>query len=142
MHSLRQARHDAVKRCGDAKYAALNSELAQREIAAILRSDLTLIISESEMALLTEHYGVPKAQLYYHPLVVGPTPSYATTFEGVHISFISEISVMLPIGTQFYTLSKRSGPLLKKRFPMQSFTFTVPTLLKRRHSCITTNKVF
>ncbi len=81
MHSLRQARHDAVKRCGDAKYAALNSELAQREIAAILRSDLTLIISESEMALLTEHYGVPKAQLYYHPLVVGPTPSYSTTFE-------------------------------------------------------------
>ena len=81
MHSLRQARHDAVKRCGDAKYAALNSELAQREIAAILRSDLTLIISESEMALLTEHYGVPKSQLYYHPLVVGPTPSYSTTFE-------------------------------------------------------------
>ena len=81
MHSLRQARHDAVKRCGDAKYAALNSELAQREIAAILRSDLTLIISEFEMALLTEHYGVPKSQLYYHPLVVGPTPSYSTTFE-------------------------------------------------------------
>lgn len=81
MHSLRQARHDAVKRCGDAKYAALNSELAQREIAAILRSDLTLIISESEMALLTEHYGVPKSQLYYHPLVVGPAPSYSTTFE-------------------------------------------------------------
>lgn len=81
MHSLRQARHDAVKRCGDAKYAELNSELAQREIAAIIRSDLTLIISESEMALLTEHYGVPKSQLYYHPLVVGPTPSYATTFE-------------------------------------------------------------
>jgi glycosyltransferase involved in cell wall biosynthesis len=81
MHSLRQARHDAVKRCGDAKYAALNSELAQREIAAIIRSDLTLIISESEMALLTEHYGVPKSQLYYHPLVVGPTPSYSTTFE-------------------------------------------------------------
>lgn len=81
LHSLRQARHEAVKQDNDARLAQLNSELAQREVAAILRSDLTLIISKREMALLTEHYGVPRTQLQYHPLVVGKTPPITLPFE-------------------------------------------------------------
>ncbi len=81
LHSLRQARHEAVKQDNDARLAQLNSELAQREVAAILRSDLTLVISKREMALLTEHYGVPRAQLQYHPLVVGKTPLVTLPFE-------------------------------------------------------------
>lgn len=81
LHSLRHARHEAVKKHGDASLAHLHSELAQREIASIIRSDLTLVISKKEMALLTEHYGVPLAQLQYHPLVVGPSISSAPSFE-------------------------------------------------------------
>ncbi len=81
LHSLRHARHEAVKKHGDASLAHLHSELAQREIASILRSDLTLVISKKEMALLTEHYGVSLAQLQYHPLVVGPSISSAPSFE-------------------------------------------------------------
>jgi glycosyltransferase involved in cell wall biosynthesis len=81
LHSLRHARHEAVKKQGDASLAHLHSELAQREIASIIRSDLTLVISKKEMALLTEHYGVPLAQLQYHPLVVGPSISSAPSFE-------------------------------------------------------------
>lgn len=81
LHSLRHARHEAVKKHGDASLAHLHTELAQREIASIIRSDLTLVISKKEMALLTEHYGVPLAQLQYHPLVVGPSISSAPSFE-------------------------------------------------------------
>ncbi len=81
LHSLRQARHQAVKQCGDASLAQLNNELAQREIAAVLRSDLTLVISENEIDLLTEYYGVPRRQLQYHPLVVGKPISPGLPFE-------------------------------------------------------------
>ncbi|NDV89985.1 glycosyltransferase [Alteromonas sp. 345S023] len=80
LHSLRQARHEAVKRTGDAADADLSSLLAQREVAAILRSDITLILSKAEMRLLTDFYRVPKQQLYYLPLDVGEvlanTPSF------------------------------------------------------------------
>ncbi|WP_420935798.1 glycosyltransferase [Alteromonas sp. A081] len=74
LHSLRQARHNAVKNSGDASNAELNSELAQREIASILRSDLTLVISHYEKQLLENHYTVPSAQIRLHPLFVKEAP--------------------------------------------------------------------
>ena len=89
IHSLRQARHNAVKMHGDAKLADLNTELAQREIAAILRSDITLVISKHEMQLLTEHYQVPRSQLFYYPLPtdksVPESPSFTERAHFVHI---------------------------------------------------------
>lgn len=101
LHSLRQARHDAVKAqdktlraskeasgspllahiASAAKEADYNSPLAQREIAAILRCDLTLVISRTEYALLTDHYQVPKKQLYYHPLNVAPINDKSPNFD-------------------------------------------------------------
>lgn len=77
LHSLRHARHEAIKREEDAKQADLSSPLAQREIAAILRSDLTLVISRAEYTLLTDFYRVPKEQLFYFPLQM-PHSSIAT----------------------------------------------------------------
>lgn len=117
LHSLRQARHNAVKQSGDAKDAELNSELAQREIAAILRSDLTLIISEPEMALLTEYYGVPKTQLHYHPLVIGESPSYSAAFEArshfVHIGNFRHA----PNWDAVLQLKQNVWPAIKKALP-------------------------
>ncbi|GKT12047.1 MAG: hypothetical protein ISEC1_P1021 [Thiomicrorhabdus sp.] len=43
------------------------SDLAKREIAAIFRCDLTLMISEFEMALLQQQFQVPAQQLCYLP---------------------------------------------------------------------------
>ncbi len=74
LHSLRQARHNAVKQGKSTFEADLNTELAQREVAAILRSDLTLVISKAEYRLLVQHYQVPSSQLRYHPLL----PAYIT----------------------------------------------------------------
>lgn len=80
LHSLRQARLDAVKATGDAQQAEKMSLLAQREIAAILRSDITLIISQAEYTLLTDFYRVPSQQLFYFPLKAGAPLSNAPAF--------------------------------------------------------------
>ena len=54
----------------------LFSEMAQREIAAIYRCDLSLIISEFELQLLTRRFGVDPALLVYCPFMLEPvTPA-------------------------------------------------------------------
>lgn len=67
LHFLRSARQQAFKAGRDLTLQDLHSEQAQREIAAIYRSDLTLIISEAEMQLLTEQFKVPAELLCYCP---------------------------------------------------------------------------
>jgi glycosyltransferase involved in cell wall biosynthesis len=67
LHFLRVARQQAFKAGREVTVQDLHSEQAQREIAAIYRSDLTLIISEAEMQLLTEHFKVPAELLCYSP---------------------------------------------------------------------------
>ena len=68
LHSLRHARHEAVKQGGSARDAELNNTFSQREIAAILRSDISLIISSAEYRLLYDYYQVPDKQLQLFPL--------------------------------------------------------------------------
>ncbi|NVK55348.1 MAG: glycosyltransferase [Alteromonadaceae bacterium] len=68
LHSLRYARHEAVKQGKTAAEACLNTTFSQREIAAILRCDISLIISRPEWELLTEYYQVPAKQLVISPL--------------------------------------------------------------------------
>ncbi len=69
LHSLRQARWDVVKNNLPVEQADKNTVLAQREVASILRSDLTLVISSAEYSLLTSYYQVPDSQLLYFPLL-------------------------------------------------------------------------
>jgi glycosyltransferase involved in cell wall biosynthesis len=77
LHSLREARQTAIKKeiLFDITNPAdisqfLHSDLAIREVAAIFRSDLTLMISPVEIALLIEHFQVPKQQLMYLPFML------------------------------------------------------------------------
>jgi len=69
LHCLRHARHQALKQKRELNRQDLCSELALREIAAIWRCDLTLVISEFELALLQDSYGVPADLLHYLPLL-------------------------------------------------------------------------
>lgn len=69
LHCLRHARHQALKQGRELSRQDLCGEMALREIAAIWRCDLTLVISEFEMALLQDTYGVPGDLLYYLPLL-------------------------------------------------------------------------
>ncbi|MFP3515565.1 glycosyltransferase [Pseudomonas sp. SIMBA_077] len=58
-----------------------DADLAQREIAAIYRSDLNLMISEYEIDLLTEQFHVPNALLHWCPLMVDSVPAEFVPFE-------------------------------------------------------------
>ncbi|HMI08166.1 MAG TPA: glycosyltransferase family 4 protein [Flavobacterium sp.] len=70
LHSLRQARQLAFKENREFSKADLFSDLAKREIASIFRCDISLIISETEMALLQNDFNVNKELLYYLPFMV------------------------------------------------------------------------
>lgn len=75
LHFLREARRKAVK----ANHEDLNlqTDLAKREIAAIYRSDLSLIISAFEYRLLVEAFAVPEAILHYLPFMLEPPTKQA-----------------------------------------------------------------
>ena len=66
LHFLRSARQQAVK---SGTPLALFTELAKREIAAILRCDLSLIISAIEMDILQKQFHINAALLYYLPFL-------------------------------------------------------------------------
>jgi len=66
LHFLRYARQEAVK---TGLPVQLYNDTAKREIAAILRCDLSLIISETEMDILTNQFGINSSILYYLPFL-------------------------------------------------------------------------
>jgi len=69
LHCLRQARQAAVK-AGKVFNTTdlLQSDVAKREVASIYRCDVSLMVSEVEIDLLTQLLGVPHTLLYYLPL--------------------------------------------------------------------------
>ena len=72
LHSLRHARQQAIKTAGSLAEMDLFSTMAKREIASILRCDLSLIISEFEMNLLQEKYRVDPGLIHYLPFLEDP----------------------------------------------------------------------
>ena len=95
LHSLRAARETLLKRelktdpnagpvlvdDGALFDSMRQSDMILREVAAIFRCDLTLMISEKEIALLTQYFSVPSSLLYHLPFMVEPCeralPAYA-----------------------------------------------------------------
>lgn len=69
LHFLRQARQTSVKSKDNFSFQALFTDTAKRELAAILRSDISLIISESEMKILIEEFRISPDILYYLPFL-------------------------------------------------------------------------
>lgn len=71
LHCLRTARQNAFKENRIFETTdLLVEEVAKREIASILRCDLSLMISEYEMEILTTVFKIDKALLYYLPLLL------------------------------------------------------------------------
>ncbi|MBY0419347.1 MAG: glycosyltransferase family 4 protein [Pararheinheimera sp.] len=118
LHFLRLARQQAFKAGREVTLQDLHSEQAQREIAAIYRSDLTLIISEAEMQLLTEHFKVPKALLCYSPFwldteIAADLPAFEQRQHFVSIgNFRHE-----PNWQAVLWLKQQIWPLIRKQLP-------------------------
>jgi len=73
LHSLRAARQKALKENRGFKFAdLLQEDVAKREAASILRSDLSLIISRVEMDVLQDHFKIDAALLHYVPFLLDP----------------------------------------------------------------------
>lgn len=68
LHCLRQARQLAVKENREFALEDLYSDVAKREIASILRCDISLLVSEFEMELVQNQFRVSKDLLYYLPI--------------------------------------------------------------------------
>ena len=68
LHFLRKARQNINNRDKIFSKDFLNSDIAKRELASILRSDLSLIISESEVQILI-NLGIDSSLLFYFPFV-------------------------------------------------------------------------
>jgi len=121
LHCLRQARENALKEQRSFELTDLFSPVAKREIASILRCDLSLIISEYEMELLEKQFKIDPQLLFYLPLLVENME--AETFE-VLPSF-SERKHFLFIGNFLHApnrdavafLKQSIWPLISKQLP-------------------------
>ena len=70
LHCLRKAREQAFKDQKPFDTTYLFRDIAKREIASIYRSDLSLIISEAEINMLQNTFGVPENLLHYLPFLI------------------------------------------------------------------------
>jgi glycosyltransferase involved in cell wall biosynthesis len=80
---LRNARHEALKQNRELTQKDLNSDLSKREIASILRCDISLIISTYEIELLTKIFKIDSKILYYLPFMIDlkTVPKNSLSFE-------------------------------------------------------------
>lgn len=67
-HSLRLARQKASKENREFDTSDLFSDIAKREIASILRCDISLMVSEFEINLLEEQFKIDESLLCYLPI--------------------------------------------------------------------------
>ncbi|KIQ58260.1 glycosyltransferase [Pseudomonas fluorescens] len=99
LQSLRHARHqrlkdrlkvdDTAQDFSDLFAPALREEfermadtdLAKREIAALYRCDLNLMVSEVEIELLVEHFKLPRSLLHWCPLMLDLSSEVPVPFE-------------------------------------------------------------
>jgi len=72
LHFLRLARQKAFKDNQEFERSDLFSDTAKREIASILRCDISLLISEAEVELLMQQFKIDASLLYYLPFLVDP----------------------------------------------------------------------
>lgn len=82
LHFLRHARQEAYKNGIKFEEKFLYSEQAKRELAAIYRSDLSLMISSYEYNLLQEKFNIKKEILTYLPFQITTDQSLNTEANG------------------------------------------------------------
>lgn len=122
LHCLRTARQKAFKEKREFITSdLLVEEVAKREIASILRCDLSLMISEYEMELLATIFKIDGSLLYYLPLLLESNaipdleklPSFEERTDFVFIgNFLHE-----PNWNAVQYLKETIWPLIKKQLP-------------------------
>ena len=115
LHFLRKAREIAFKQNRKLDDQDVLNDVFKREIASILRCDLSLIISEFEMDLLTEKFKIDKQILYYLPLFAEVKPSLFSFSE--RKNFISIGNFLHEPNWQTVLKLKKLWPKIKSKLP-------------------------
>lgn len=118
LHCLRKARQKAVKEqrvfCLE---DLLVEDTAKREIASILRCDITWIISEYEMEVLDNVFKLDKAILYYLPMWVDSKTIVNSSFiDKSNFSFIGNF-LHEPNWDAVLYLKKEIWPIIREQLP-------------------------
>jgi glycosyltransferase involved in cell wall biosynthesis len=120
LHFLRKAREEAVRKNIPLAEANLFTETAKRELASILRSDVSLIISEYELKLLQETFMIPSEILHYLPFLVNKTSKVLkkAPFYEERADFITIGNLLhAPNVNSVLRLKKEIWPLIRKELP-------------------------
>lgn len=135
LQSLRNTRHSQLKRYVNesAQPNDLNNffeyseqtvvaematgDLAQREVAALFRSDLSLMTSDVEMQLLSSQFAVPEALLHWCPLMVQSAAAEHRPFdERVHFLSIGNFR-HAPNWDAVLWMKNAIWPLIRQQLP-------------------------
>ncbi len=117
LHCLREARHQAFKANATFSFDMLHHEVALREIAAIYRSDISIIISSYEYQLLQDHFHIPQALLHLCPFMLDPPETNTPSFEQrQHFMTIGNFR-HAPNWDAVLWLKNEIWPLIRKQLP-------------------------
>lgn len=116
LHCLRQARQQAVKENRKFTSEDLFSDVAKREIASILRCDLSLMVSEFEIELLQKQFKISKDLLFHLPIFAERLNEIPTFIERNDFVFIGNF-LHEPNWDCVKYLSETIWPLLHKKLP-------------------------
>ncbi|WAC40663.1 glycosyltransferase [Pedobacter sp. SL55] len=118
LHFLRYARQQALKQSADLN---LNNDVTKREMASILRCDLSLIISQVEMEVL-QKFNIDESIIYYLPFLEEPITSsqnFKAFEERKDFVFIGNY-LHEPNWQTLKHLKTKVWPLLRKKLPEAS----------------------
>jgi len=124
LHFLRKARELSIKSSGDLSSVDLYTDATKREIASIMRCDLSLIISSYEMNLLTETFCISNSILHYLPFMLEESPKFP------ELKSFDERVGFMTIGNLFHApnidsvlyLKKYIWPEIRKQLPTVSLS--------------------
>ena len=121
LHCLRLARQKAFKENRIFQVSdLLEEEVAKREIASILRSDLSLMVSEYEMELLQTLFKIDTSLLFYLPLLINDLETIGLPFEErQNFVFIGNF-LHEPNWNAVQYLKQTIWPLIRKQLPTVS----------------------
>ncbi|MFV8225859.1 glycosyltransferase family 4 protein [Christiangramia aquimixticola] len=116
LHFLRKAREQAYKTESDLTELVYTQDITKREIAAIYRCDISLIISEVEMDYLKAEFNIPDSILFYLPFMyadIKPVPAFGNRNGFISIgNFLHE-----PNWNTALFLKEKIWPELRKKLP-------------------------
>ncbi|WP_439127989.1 glycosyltransferase [Polaribacter sp.] len=122
LHCLRKTREFCLKNKIDfSTHELLKQDITKREIAAILRCDLSLIISTFEMDLLKNVFKIDASILMYLPFLFDAIDEY----QQEKWKYFDERAHFVFVGNYFHkpnvnavlTLKQEVWPIIKKRLP-------------------------